>query len=370
MPLSPELVAAYALSGRPYVEAEGPISGAVLGLKSWRYLIELNTACNLKCALCAVGNRQGYDYSKGNLLMDMALLEQVLDKIKSENAGAIVCPYGNGEPMLHPQLPECIAAIKRRGFRCEVATNLNQVNRLEDFMRSQPDFVIVSVSGFTQKVYGKSHRGGDIDKVKENMHRLKDAHNRCGGPVNIAVSYHMYEDNLEEIEPMRQFVSQFGFQFMLSWARTITLENTIQSLRALDKKAGVKIPGYQIGKDGTDLNKLLPPSKAEFVKSMERLRFHPKKARKLYERFPVSSVCVIGDVFTYIRHDAQVQLCAWCDDRRLTLGNYLSMSQEQISEARRGHPLCQECLRYRMNLFYHVCDCNQWDGINAKFNDV
>ena len=364
MTLSPELVAAYALSARPYTEANGPIPASVLGIKSWRYLIELNTACNLRCALCTVGNREtGYEYFKGNGLMDMGLFEKVLDKIQSENPGAIICPYGNGEPMLHPQLPECIAAIKRRGFRCELATNLNHVNRLQELMSARPDFMIVSVSGFTQEVYGKSHRGGDIERVKENLHKLKDAHNRCGGPVAIAVSYHMYNDNLEEVEKMREFVSQFGFQFMLSWARTITLENTIQSLRFLEEQQGGIVPAYQIGKDGKDLNKLFPSANPDFIESMKRLRFHPKKARELYAQFPVSSVCVIGDVFTYIRHDGQVQLCAWCDDRRLTLGNYLEMNQDQISEARRGNPLCQECLRYRMNLFYHVVDCNKWDGM-------
>lgn len=361
--LTPDLVAAYALSARPYLEAEGPIPGNLLGTKSWRYLIELNTACNLHCALCTVGNREGYEYDKGNLLMDMGLLERVLDKIQSENPSAIVCPYGNGEPMLHPQLPECIAAIKKRGFRCEVASNLNRVNRLEDFLKAQPDFVIVSVSGFTQEVYGQNHRGGDIERVKENLHRLKDAHNRWGGPVSIAVSYHMYNDNLHEIDLMRDFVAQFGFQFMLSWARTITLENTIQSLRKIEQDQGKEVPPYVAQEGKFDLN-VFPPSNPAFEESMERLRFHPLKARHLYERFPVSSVCVVGDVFTYIRHDGQVQLCAWCDDRRLALGNYLEMTQDQISEARRGHPLCQECLRYRLNLYYHVVDCTKWDGMN------
>lgn len=169
----------------------------------------------------------------------------------------------------------------------------------------------------------------------------------------------MYNDNLHEMDQMKEFVSQFGFQFMVSWARTITLENTIQSLRKIDQDAGVDVPKFNLP---------FPPSNPEFEKNMDRLRFHPKKARELYNRFPVSSVCVVGDVFTYIRHDGKVQLCAWCDDRRLILGDYLSMTQDQISEARRGHPLCSECLRYRLNLFYHVCDCTKWDGIGERFN--
>lgn len=362
MSLSPELAAAYALSARPYIEADGPIPESVLTLKSWRYLIELNTACNLRCALCTVGNREEYDYTKGNQLMDMGVLDRVLDKIKSENPGAILCPYGNGEPFLHPQLVECIVAIKKRGFRCELATNLNRVNRLDELLKARPDIVIVSVSGFTQEVYGKNHIGGDIEKVKQNIRLLKDASVRTGDKVHIAVSYHMYNDNLHELDAMKEFVAQFGFQLLISWARTISLENTIQSLRKLEKDKGGFVPVYPIGKDGLDLNKEFPPSGPDFVKNMDRLRVHPKKAWALYERFPQSPVCIIGDVFTYIRHDAQVQLCAWCDDRRLTLGNYLEMTQDQISEARRGHPLCQECLRYRLNLYYHVIECNKWDA--------
>lgn len=358
-----ELVAAYACSVRPYVEVEGPIPASVLGLKSWRYLIELNTACNLHCALCTVGNREeGYEYFKGNRLMDMGLLEQVLDKIKAENPNCILCPYGNGEPMLHPQLPECIAAVKRRGFRCEVATNLNHINRLDEFLAARPDFVIVSVSGFTQEVYGKSHRGGDIERVKANMHALKDASNRTGGGVAIAVSYHMYNDNLHELDLMKEFVAQFGFQFMISWARTITLENTIQSLRTLDHEAGATVMPYPVVEGYPDLNALFPKASPDFIESMKRLRFHPAKARELYARFPVAPVCVIGDVFTYIRYDGSVQLCAWCDDTRLRIGNYLELNQEQISERRRSHPLCRECLKYRMNLYYHVCDATRWDS--------
>jgi MoaA/NifB/PqqE/SkfB family radical SAM enzyme len=363
MKLTKELEAAYALSARPYVEATGPIPADMLGVKSWRYLIELNTACNLHCALCTVGNREQYQHYHGNQIMDMTLLEYILEKIRFENPNPIICPYGNGEPFLHPQLPEAIAAIRRRGFRCEVATNLNRINRLDDFLRSDPTLVIVSVSGFTQSVYGKNHRGGDIERVKENLRALKEASDRTGGKVAIAVSYHMYEDNLEELPLMREFVERLGFQFMMSWARTISLENTIQSLRHLDREAGEPVEPYAIGKDGLDLNKEFPPSNPNYEAGMNRLRFHPSKARRLYARWPVSSVCLIADVFTYIRYDGRVQLCAWCDDTRLTLGNYLEMSQEQISEARRGHPMCRECLKYRLNLYYHVADCTSWDGM-------
>lgn len=113
-----------------------------------------------------------------------------------------------------------------------------------------------------------------------------------------------------------------------------------------------------------DLNKILPPGKQEFIEAMQRLQFHPANAKEFYARWPVAPVCAIADVFTEIRHDGRVQLCAWTDDMRLTLGNYLEMSQDQIREARIGHPLCQECLRYRLNLYFHIVDRPRWDLVS------
>lgn len=357
-----ELAAEYKLAARPYIEAPGPTPESKLSEKSWRYVLEISSMCNLKCALCHAGNREGYEYHPGVMKMD--LMEKILDKIKTENPYAVVCCYVNSEPMLHPHIAECVASIKRRGFRCEFSSNLNHMQQLDQILAAKPDLFTVSVSGFTQKIYERAHRGGDIETVKKNFKEVVEANVRGGHGIHIGMSYHMYEYNLHEVQPMREFCEATGAQFLLSWARTICIENTVQALRKIEKdETGRDVP-FEIGKGGLDLNTMLPPAKAEFIKDMEQLRFHPKKAKKLYEKWPVSKVCLIADVFTEIRWDGRVQLCAWTDDMRLTLGNYLEMTQEQISEARRNHPLCQECLRYRLPLYFHLVDCTKWDGMN------
>lgn len=358
-----ELSAEYALAARPYLEAPGPTPPQALNLRSWRYVFEISSACNLKCALCHAGNRSGYSYNPG--IMDMDLMEKCLDKMKTENPNAVVCCYVNSEPFLHPRIAECVAAIKRRGFRCEFATNLNHMAQLDQVLAAKPDILTVSVSGFTQAVYERAHRGGNIETVKKNIIELAEANRRGNHQIFLGVSYHMYNYNLgEEMQKMREFTEAQGMLFMLSWARAITIENTVQALRQLEKETTGRDEPYVIGKDGLDLNKILPPANPEFIKSMEQIRFHPRKARKLYDRWPVPKVCIIADVFTEIRHDGMVQLCAWTDDMRLTLGNYLEMSHAQICEARRGHPLCQECLRYRLPLYFHILDCTKWDNMD------
>lgn len=361
MPLTPELVAAYNLSCRPFIEAPGPTPAAMLNLKSWRYVLEINSACNLECILCACGNRTGYQYKPG--IMDMDLMQKILDKAHSENPGAVVCCYANSEPLLHPRIDECVAHIKMRGFRCELSTNLMLDRKLEKVVAQQPDLFTVSVSGFTQEIYGRHHVGGNIETVKKNLKRLAEIKKNASPSVWFGVSYHMYKDNLgDEMARMKDFAEGLGFQFLISWARVITMEPAIQALRHLEKERTGSVRPYESGPGDLDLNTVLPPADPRFLKNLELLQVHPEKCVNLYARFPVSTVCIIADVFTYIRYDGTVQLCAWTDDRRMMLGNYLDMTQEQISAARRGHPFCKECLRYRTNLYFHIVDCTKWDG--------
>ncbi len=360
-----ELEAAYALSARPFVEAPSAVNWEeLIHLRAWRYVLEISSACNLHCTLCHAGNREGYQYTPGT--MNPELFEKILDKIALENPKAIVCAYVNSEPFLHPRLAECIASIKGRGLSCEIATNLNYMRNAEAVLDARPDLFTVSVSGFTQPVYERAHRGGNIDVVKQNLHELAEIVQRIKYDGFVGISYHMYNDNMgEEMAQMTQLAVSLGFRFLTSWGRVITMENTVQALRHLEEQqTGQKRP-YDLSPDGLDLNTMLPPANPEFIKGMERLHFHPAKAREFYARWPVAPVCVIADVFTEIRHDGRVQLCAWTDDTRLTLGNYLEMSQEEIVAARRGHPLCRECLRYRTNLYFHIVDRLRWDDMSS-----
>lgn len=348
--------AALAVATRPYTEGYCPIPPEALKQRSWRYFLEINTACNLHCSLCVVGNRDGYENSPG--IMKMDLLEKVLDKMVQENPKASVCIYGNSEPFLHPYLGDCLASIKRRGLTFEISSNLNIApeDKMEAVLTNEPSFFIVSLSGFTQEVYERAHQGGKIDKVKSNMQSLAKVRDRMGVKCRIAVSYHRYKYNDHEVAPMKEFTEGLGFEFMGVMARAIAMENTVQALRHLEAQEGKVVPDYALGKDGRDWNKLFPPANPKFVETLDQIFVHPKESVKMYERFPVSKVCLVGEVFTFIRADGKVQLCACTDDVRLVLGDYLEMTQDQIFEARYEHPLCNECQRLRMNLYYHCVE--------------
>jgi MoaA/NifB/PqqE/SkfB family radical SAM enzyme len=356
--MNEELQAAYSESARPFFESGGAIGVEESKMKSWRYFLEVNSACQLKCPSCTKGNMgTGYEHQTG--IMEPELMERCLDKIALENPKAIVFLYGNSEPFLHPRLPECIASVKRRGLGAQFSTNLNYIHRVDETLAANPDMIIISLSGFTQEVYQKGHDGGDVEKVKANMKVLGTFNQAANPPVRIEVNYHLYKDNTHELELMREFAAECGIGLFSSTARAISMENAIQYCREKDDQA----TPFEVQKGRPDWNEILPPVSQQWRDTMDRLKIPPTEARSMYDHYPVQPVCPVGagSMFTFIRHDGKVQLCACTADRRITLGNYLDMTPDQMIENRTGHSFCKQCLKYRTNLYFHIVDREKWD---------
>ncbi len=359
--MTPELEAEYAAACVPFID--GAITEACTKLKNWRVFLEVNSLCQLRCASCTKGNQapvNGLKYEHQTGLMDMDLMERILDKIKSENPEAIVFLYGNSEPFLHPRLPECITAIKSRGLHPEMSTNLNYVQRLDETLEAGPEFIIISMSGFTQEVYERGHGGGKIEKVKENMRLFSEANSRVANKVKIACNFHVYQYNEHEIAPMKEYATSLGLGFFTSLARAISMENTIQFCREKDPDA----TPFEMQDGRPDWNQVLPPVSQQWRDIMDQLRIPPTKAREMYRQIPVSRVCPVGagSLFTFIRHDGLVQMCACTADRRITLGNYLDMTPDQMIEKRTGHSICKQCLSYRLPLYYMLANRKAWES--------
>lgn len=348
--MTPDLQRAYAASYIPFYESANVEEAKA---RSWRYFLEINSACQLKCPTCTKGNMAGYDHQTG--IMDIGLMERILDKIASENPKAVVCMYGNSEPFLHPKLPWCIAAIKKRGLHAQFSTNLNYVHHLDETLAANPNVMIISLSGFTQEIYERGHAGGNIEKVKANMKLVSEANTKARKRVNIWVTYHIYKDNEHQLPFMKEFATGLGFMFIPATARAISMENAVQYCRSKDPNATPF--------DDPVLNAWLPPVGETYVKTMDRIKIPPTEAREMYKDYPVSTVCPVGagGMFTFIRHDGQTSLCACVADRRLKLGNYLDNTLDQLIEQRTGHSFCKQCLKYRTNMYFHLVDREKWE---------
>lgn len=344
-------------SWRPYYESPGPMKPEDNTGCPWFHL-ELDSHCNLKCGLCFAGNSEGYDQTHGR--MSLELVERLYDKIQTEHPHPAIRCYGNSEPFLYPWLPEVIASAKRRGFYFELSSNLNYVNRLEEVMAAGPAYLLIGFSGWTQATYSRTHKGGDIEKVRANMIKVADL--RAKYPIRVLANYHVYLDNKgEEMQAAKIFITNCGFEWCPSPGRAISIENTISYLRQKEKENTGSVPPMGKCPKGLDWDAILPPPTQNYLEQIPRLTFSPERARAFYSKWPVPEVCPLKDIGCYIRWDGKVTLCATMSDRRLDIGNYLEMTQQQMSDARHGHPICHECLRYRYNLYCCLVDYDKWN---------
>ncbi len=176
---------------------------------------------------------------------------------------------------------------------------------------------------------------------------------------NIMVNYHVYNDNEHEIAPMREYATNLGLGFFTSLARAISMENTIQYERSLDPDA----TPFEVQPNMPDWNKLFPPVSQTYIDTMNRVKINPMQAREMYKHHEIRDKCPVGAgmLFTFIRHDGLVQMCACTADRRITLGNYLDLTPNQMIEKRDGHSICKQCIKYRNNLYYNLVDRHLWD---------
>src|ERR1043166_7778035 len=133
--------------------------------KSFIFYIDVFSYCNLRCPSCLVGPRYG--------------------------------DLGGGP----------------RGLVCPLSSNLNVLREPEALLAEHPDYLRVSVSGFTQEIYARGHREGDIERVKHNMGRLAAARDAVQSNTHIEVYYHRYADNAHELPLMQDFAASLGFPF-------------------------------------------------------------------------------------------------------------------------------------------------------------
>jgi len=171
--------------------------------------IDVVGVCNLKCPSCPSGNYEKRINPTG--LMELELLERILDKALSECSVGGVGLFNWNEPVLHPKIADLTRAVESRGIPCHLSSNLNKVKDLDALMAANPTGFRISMSGFRQEVYERTHRGGDVEVVKKNMIELARARDAAKATTEIHVLFHRYKTNLSDEQDLSGFAESLGF---------------------------------------------------------------------------------------------------------------------------------------------------------------
>jgi MoaA/NifB/PqqE/SkfB family radical SAM enzyme len=288
-------------------------------------LLDVVGTCNLRCPSCAVGNT-GLINPTG--LMDRALFNRLLAKAVREYRLYRVSLYNWAEPLLHPELPEFVRTVKSYGLFCALSSNLNLLRNPDELLRANPDEFRISISGFTQAVYGQTHSKGNVERVKENMRLLSEAKRRTGNTATqIHVLYHKYKHNLHEIEPLREYAARLGFDWMEMWAFYMPME------KAADAAEGK-----------------LPAEDRQFVERFFALPLlEALHAARPFKEEP----CRLWREQLILDLKGNVILCcAVYNYGENTLGPFMEMTPADLARAKANHPSCVRCTGHAIHQYY------------------
>lgn len=295
-------------------------------MKRFSFDIDVVGACNLRCPSCPQGNVKSYRLPHG--FMEPELLARIVRKAKAECRVTAIGLFSWAEPLLHPKLPELIRVVRDAGIGCFLSSNLNILPDADAIMEAGPFSFRISASGFTQEVYGWSHRGGDIEKVKKNMVKLAEARSRNNASTRIYVYYHRYTHNLKEEPMMREFAAGLGIDFEPVWALMFPVE---------------KVLDYA-NEDGSVRS-------AEDLELIERLALPLGKAIETSRKYR-DLACSLRDSQISMDFQGNVQLCCGVfDASKFTVGNYLTMPLDEIQRIRQGHGMCDRCRQHGVHVY-------------------
>lgn len=305
--------------------------------------VDIVGTCNLRCPSCPVGNIGAVNPSG---LMSEELFHKIVEKAITDFGIESVVLFNWTESLLHPRVSRFVQHVKSLGLYCMLSSNLNVLNDADAIMESHPDHFRISLSGFTQEVYGKTHRQGNIERVKRNMTMLSTARQRAGArQTRVVVYYHKYRHNLHEIAPMREFTHQLGFEFSDAWAYYMPLEKL---LRLLDGQ--------------------LPPEERRFVEDDFALPI-VESIEAARELGPDHRCHLLDDQLVVDVHGNLAICCTVYDlrDGPNRLGTFLEMSPEDISRSKREHATCLQCTAHNIHLHYAYYDL---PVLQRKYDDL
>jgi MoaA/NifB/PqqE/SkfB family radical SAM enzyme len=279
--------------------------------------LSTNTVCNIHCKSCPRG--RGEPELGG--MMSLKMLERILEKATVEARVITVQLYRYNEPFLIPHIADMVAACHQYGIPVLLSTNLSSPAAWENVpktMKEKPETLLISVSGYTQTIYERSHKGGDIEYVKNRMHALAQI---VEPETTVQVSWHRYKYNEFQMRLMRFYSDCLGFNFV-PYGTSLFSHDLVME----EWKTGKHNPA------GEDLVIPVSEAKAECLK------------RKWWP-------CVLQDQILGISASGHYLRCPNFINADNILGDFFNKSIPDILSERKQDQFCEECRKVGAHVY-------------------
>lgn len=207
-------------------------------------------------------------------------------------------------------------------------------------MKADLTHLRVSVSGFTNDIYKRGHKLGDIDVVKRNMTKISEARTAAGASTLFECHFHRYRYNRAELVEMEAFATALGFEFTSAAAVFGTVEQTIG-----------------MHNDEDCINE-------EQKKYLSTLSLPHKAAIDLTSQVPATSCSLLDNILT-IDVKGNVGLCCMTFlGSQFEFGNFVGTPIEDLLAIRGSQDICGECMKVNVPLYQSG---NPWFGVLETF---
>lgn len=132
--------------------------------------VDLANFCQLRCPLCATGQRK-HDRLEGK--MNLKTFKKIIDEIGDYLLSVYLTWWG--EPFLNPDILKFVNYAHERNIGTFISTNFSfpfDDKKIEEIIKSGLDLLIASLDGVTPDVYNKYRVGGNFNYVTNNLKLL------------------------------------------------------------------------------------------------------------------------------------------------------------------------------------------------------
>ncbi len=310
------------------------------------FTLDILSSCNLRCLSCPHSLDNKEDAPKGS--MDLKTTKEVIDKIHIESPDTThISLYSWGEPLIHPKIDEIVDYVHSKGIAVALSSNLSikfKEDKLIKIIKSNPEYLKISVSGFYPKTYNSTHQGGDINLVKSNLYKIKKLMDKYNSSTLIDINYHLYRNNNKKnLEKFKILAEELGFILSTTHALVMPLERVIQKLDGNPDHQTVKLEDNLLVRieEGIEISKL---------------DIEEKKS------------CPFRENQVNINADLSVPVCCvvFNKSENIVSKNFLNSSLKEISHNKRYVSTCKTCMENRLPEYNMGYNKHLWEKIASS----
>lgn len=302
---------------------------------AYTLFLRTGAACNVGCISCPAGRREEQPGS----LMQPELLDRAIQRIYDQDCTVISATFHfYNDPCMHPRMAELIQVAQKYGIPGLISSNLTSKRgalwpNAERIIATGIENFIISVSGWTQPIYERSHQYGDIEELKSNMQRLAQIKHKR---TFVRVSWHDYEYNRHEQAKMREYAQSLGFTFTPYNTGLLPLEEVLKKFHWLDSQVAVFNGTYMSKSDPPRWHVYEPhPGERDLITKL------PEAYQLCMERRDYT--CINQGRMITLHSDGTLQPCCVKNVDEGRHADIFTVDLEQWNHDRKSDPACIKC---------------------------